>query len=519
MQRREFIKIMGISAIGLATGCGNVRAAVGIKKPNLLVIQTDEHNFRTLGCYRDTLSPEQAFMWGPKAIVETPNIDFLAKNGALCTRFYATTPVCSPSRGSLISGQYPYNTPVNQNDIALNDDVISFAELMAKDGYSTGYAGKWHLNGPPKPEWAPSRKFGFNDNRYMFNRGHWKKLELTANGPRIGAKNAKGNNSYDVDGADEKSFTTDWLADRTIEFVKANKDKSFCYMLAIPDPHGPDTVRKPYDTMFDNLDYQQPRTYEKFAKNPPSWDNTPKAGPRIQSQSKYFGMVKCIDDNIGKILKYLKDNNLMDNTIIVFTSDHGDMRSEHRRQNKSIPQDGSAKVPFIIYYPKKIKAGTIIHEAMGCVDFLPTMLALTNTKTAGKEEGRDYSQLFIDGKAPAGWKDITFFRGTGYDNDNWVAAATKRYKLVTSPIDEPWLYDLEKDPDEQINFYTDPAYRETAKFLASEMLAYAKKYNDPRYKRSKIQADLTWSISGTGPFVPASQKDDSKQKDTRHYTG
>ena len=156
-------------------------------KPNLLVIMTDEHNFRTLGCYRETLSPQQAFMWG-KAVVETPNIDSLAKNGAICTSFYATTPVCSPSRASFISGLYPQATPVVTNNIPLNDDVISFAELMKRQGYKTGFCGKWHLDGEGKPQWAPKRKFGFDDNRFMFNRGHWKKLEITPKGPRVAAR-------------------------------------------------------------------------------------------------------------------------------------------------------------------------------------------------------------------------------------------------------------------------------------------------------------------------------------------
>jgi arylsulfatase A-like enzyme len=115
---------------------------------------TDEHNFRTLGCYREMMQKRQAYMWGP-AVVETPNIDWLADQGALCTSFYATTPVCSPSRGSLISGLYPQATPVVTNNIPLNDGVVTFAHLLGKSGYKTGYAGKWHLDGGGKPQWAP----------------------------------------------------------------------------------------------------------------------------------------------------------------------------------------------------------------------------------------------------------------------------------------------------------------------------------------------------------------------------
>ena len=123
--------------------------------------------------------------------VETPNIDWIADHGAICTSFYATTPVCSPFRGTFVSGRYPQNTPVVNNNIPLGDNIITFAELLRRQGYATGYAGKWHLDGSGKPQWAPKRKFGFDDNRYMFNRGHWKKLEDTPNGPKVAAR--KGN--------------------------------------------------------------------------------------------------------------------------------------------------------------------------------------------------------------------------------------------------------------------------------------------------------------------------------------
>ncbi|MCD6355267.1 MAG: sulfatase-like hydrolase/transferase [Prolixibacteraceae bacterium] len=107
--------------------------------PNLLLIQTDEHNFRTLGCYREQLSHDQAFVWGEGINVETPNIDVLAHNGVLFTKFYAATPVCSPSRGSLVSGMYPQHTGVPVNDVPMRDDVVTFAQVLSENGYQTGF--------------------------------------------------------------------------------------------------------------------------------------------------------------------------------------------------------------------------------------------------------------------------------------------------------------------------------------------------------------------------------------------
>ena len=463
--------------------------------PNLLIIQTDEHNFRTLGCYRRTLAPEQALMWG-KAVVETPNIDRLADEGAICTSFYATTPVCSPSRGALVSGRYPQNTPVVSNNIPLSNDVVTFAEILRRKGYATGFAGKWHLDGGGKPQWAPKRKFGFEDNRYMFNRGHWKKFEITTEGPRVAARKG-GKPTYDLAGADEKSFATDFLCDRAVEFIGANKDKPFCYYVSLPDPHGPDRVRPPYDTRYKDQTYAKPRTFDVRAADLPSWGQPAGGG---YGQASYYGMVKCIDDNVGKILDALRSAGVLDRTLVVFTSDHGDLRGEHHRHNKGVPYEGSALIPFLLRYPPKVKAGTVIGEALTCVDFLPTALALMGVKTAGKEEGRDASPLFTTGRAPDGWTDVAFMRATGGPDQGWLAALTDRYKLVLSSRDVPWLIDLEKDPDELTNFFLKPERRETVRRLAKALRAYGKNHNDARIAVPRIKADLDWAIEGTGPY-------------------
>jgi arylsulfatase A-like enzyme len=211
-------------------------------------------------------------------------------------------------------------------------------------------------------------------------------------------------------------------------------------------------------------------------------------------------MVKCIDDNVGKILAALRTGELLDHTIVVFTSDHGDLRGEHGRQNKGVPYEGSAKIPFVIYCPGKIQPGTVIDEALGCVDFLPTILSLMGVESAGREEGRDASQLFLTGRAPDDWNDVAFFRSTGEVN-GWLAAVTDRYKLILSTADDPWLFDLEKDPDELTNVFADPAYRETVRQLARQLATYGRTFHDPRAENEHVRADIVWAVSGTGPYV------------------
>lgn len=458
-------------------------------QPNLLIIQTDEHNFRTLGCYRNHLSEEQALVWGRDNVVETPNIDFLADNGILFTKYYAATPVCSPSRGSLISGLYPHHNGVPKNDVPLNDNVVTYSEVLRNAGYQTGFIGKWHLDGEGKPQWEPKRKFGFADNKYMYNRGHWKKMEDTADGPKIAATNANGEPSYALENADEKSFTTDFLTDKTIDFIEQNKEQPFSVYLSLPDPHGPDRVRPPYDKMYTHMNFEKPQTFNLDPDIVPSWAK-PDKNPKL-THDQYFGMIKCIDDNVGKIITHLREYKLLDKTIIVFTSDHGDLRAEHGKHNKGNPLEASAKIPFIVYYPSRIPAGTVVKNAFNTVDFAPTVLSFMDQKVPSQMQGRDFSTLLTNPANAGSFEDITFMRSTGLGNEgNWIAAVTSRYKLILSKNDKPWLIDMKSDPNEKINFIHKAEKSETVKDLAKKLLDYSIKQNDQFLNGNKMAADL-----------------------------
>jgi arylsulfatase A-like enzyme len=445
--------------------------------PNLLIIQTDEHHFKTIGCY------------GGK-IVKTPHIDRIAAQGVLCSSFYATTPVCSPSRGAFVSGRFPQNTPVVQNNIPLGDDIITFAEILRRQGYATGFAGKWHLDGNGKPQWAPKRNFGFEDNRFMFNRGHWKKLVDTAKGPAVGARMAGGKLTYALAGADDKTFSTDWLCDKAIDFIAKNKARPFCYMVSLPDPHGPNTVRQPYADMYANVTVPIPKSLKKDPSQTPKWAKPANklSAKRIRKlMPPYYGMVKCIDDNVGRVLKALEQHDILDNTVVVFTSDHGDLCGEHCRLNKGVPYEGSAKIPFLVRYPAKVPAGTVVDEALSCVDFLPSVLALMGIKTAGKEQGRDASAL-LRGEEVRDWEDVTFIRSTS--GSPWLCAVSNDHKLVYSQSDSPWLFDLAQDPDELTNYYGQDSHREVARKLARALRVYCDTYGDPFGSVDKIKADI-----------------------------
>lgn len=483
--------------------CMNLLGATAQERPNILIIHTDEQNFRTLGCYRKLLSEDQAFIWGPGVEVETPHIDGLASEGVLFRNCYATTPVSSPSRASFLTGLYPQNAGMYTNDMVLNEDAVTFGEVLRENGYATGYIGKLHLNGKGRPEWSPTRDFGFSENTYMYNRGHWKKIIETGDGPEFRVNES-------VNTTDSLSFTTDFLTNRALEFIDTHKGNAFCCLLSIPDPHSANVVRSPYDTLYTHMNFSQPRTAFKDTTGLPAWshgENLP--GDRMEDMAQYFGMIKCIDDNVGRLVNKLKENNLLDNTIVVFTSDHGDMCGEHGLINKGVPMDGSAKVPFIIYYPKGMQRGSAVEHVMSVADFTPSLLSFCGMETGNAFDGRDLSPLWKGEKLPAKYDDVVFMRSvtaekmkSDWDESAtakralWLSAVTPEYKLTYSEneTDTPWLTRLTKDPDELVNCFYDPAYRNVVKELSEKLMRYGSKYNDPRINSPHIQAALKKAI-------------------------
>ncbi|MEN6363415.1 MAG: sulfatase-like hydrolase/transferase [Bacteroidales bacterium] len=469
--------------LGLLAACSNIVAEE--VKPNLVFIMCDELTFRTLGCYRNLLTDDLAYPWGDGIKVETPNIDRIAREGLLHNKLYPTCPVSGPSRATLFTGMYPDAVGCPKNEMPMNDGTKTLGTELLAAGYKNSYIGKWHLNGTGAPEWGVPRPFGFTDNQYMFNDGHWPWLKLKADSVTLLGQAQSSNLSampYSKDGAAGYTvyYTTDFLTNKALLALERDKEGPFCMVLSIPNPHTPRVSRADYLAPFQNLNFTNPKTGEIPNILRPKW-SIDTGGNEVkefvpQEVKEYFGAVKNIDDNVGRILKFLDDNGLTNNTIVVFTADHGDMLYEHKREDKNMPFDAAARVPFLVRYPGIIPAGKIISTATTNANVVPSLLEIMGVApivgTHGTSDAADFTStdLTVDANR------IIYSRG--YSGFN-AFIMDNRYKLALSNVEEPFLIDLQKDPDEVVNYFNDPTYNNIVTTFIAEGRRQMTNFADP----------------------------------------
>jgi arylsulfatase A-like enzyme len=190
------------------------------------------------------------------------------------------------------------------------------------------------------------------------------------------------------------------------------------------------------------------------------------------------------------------------------------MCGEHGRHNKGIPCEGSARVPFVMAAPGLVPAGTILREAMGTVDFKPTLLGLLGMEAGKTMQGRDCSEIFRKGVAPAGWVDRAFVRIGGEEGggNSWVAVFTGRHKLIFSPRDAPALFDLERDPFELSNLLDEMEQRDLIRELAGLLQGYLEDSGDPLARSEAIRADVAWAVSDAADYVVTPRSADKREE-------
>lgn len=479
MNRRDFLKVVGLGSAAAIPGFarqtdgGLMPAEAGAANgPNVLILHTDQLSCWALSAYAGRLTETPNY---GKILVHTPHIDSLATEGAILNNFFTNSAVCTPSRGCLVSGRYPHAHGAYRNNIEIKRDEVTIARVLQNNGYETGYAGKWHLDGPPKPGWVrPDRAMGFADCRFMFNRGHWKKIVDQPQGdPEVLPYNVVG---------DEKTFTTDWLAGKTIEFIRRPRSEPFFYMVSFPDPHTPFTVREPYMSMYHPQEMVVPNT---LAGSSPKTQKAAGKSEEAMRKNKahYCGLVKCIDDNVGRILATLRDKGILDDTIIVFTTDHGEYMGEHGLYGKNQWYRTAYQIPFLVRWPRKIRAGTVIDRFVTNVDVQQTLLGLMGIPPCGREQGRDASPL-LRGETIA-WKDEAMIHHSSLES---AGIFTPEYELVLKADGTHMLFDRLKDPEQTTNLCDSLQHRGVMRDLSQRIVQHNLEVDAPAVSWLRVQA-------------------------------
>jgi len=447
-----------ILACGFAILCANNSAA----KPNVVAIVTDDQGQWAVGAYgnRDCI---------------TPNLDRLAREGALFPNAFTCTPVCSPSRATYMSGRFPTEVKITDwispseagEGLGLHQPI--WPAVLKQHGYATGHFGKWHLG--MEPQFRPIAN-GF-DQFYGF----------------LGGGTNPMNPSFDHLGEPQQFMgpCPDLITTAAIDFIQKNQRSPFLVCLHFREPHLPYTPVPEEDSApFVNLDPQIPDVKGIDREQVKQWHR------------EYYGSIHALDRNVGRVLKTLDDLKLADNTWVIFTSDHGYNNGRHGVDTKGNGQwiaggvrgpkrpnmwDTSIKVPLIMRWPGVITPGTRIYDVVANLDMYRTALGALELPTPQgvTVHGVDYSPLLRGKSLPP--RDVLFGQ---YDLHNGGLAymrmiRTERYKFVRhfKARDMNELYDLREDPDELKNLVNAPKLESVRAELTAKLQTWMESIDDP----------------------------------------
>lgn len=446
-------------------------------KPNVLFVLADQLRGSSVG-------------YAGEEAVRTPNIDTFAASGTVCTNAISMFPVCGPYRGSLITGRTPITTGLVINDIPLKTNEVSIAHCFKAAGYDTAYIGKWHLDGPNRPGPVPPgpRRQGFE---------YWMAANFEHNY----------NRSYYTDNDGELKIWPGWDAEaqttHTIDYLrKHDSDNPFCLFLSWGPPHHPyRLVPKEYLNMYD----------PDVIEGRPNCPDVPR-----DDLWGYYAQTTFLDDQFQRLLDTINDIGIEDETIIVFTSDHGDMHGSHGVYKKQWPWSEALKVPFVVRYPNVVTQGAILDVPLSVIDIMPTLLGLAGVPIPDTVEGVDLSAVIQGGAAETpesvlimnpcpfsigdkrGYDQYPDYKGMRLE---YRGIITARYTYVHT-IDRPWLlFDNINDPYQMNNLIDDPAQAEICARLDGLMREHMAAINDEMLPRHHYYEHLGIDLDHRGKLV------------------
>lgn len=453
------------------------------KRPNILMIYTDQMRSDCMGC-------------AGNQDVKTPHLDRLAGEGVQFTEAFTSYPLCTPFRASLLTGKYAHKTGVFSNHFPIPTDQPSLAPALKSVGYKPGYIGKWHLYGGPKPGFVPPGpdRMGF-DHFVGYNRGHQYMDAVFYRDT---------DQPYHC-----KRYEPDFQTDHTIDFmrqVKKEGDDPFFAYVCFGPPHFPMDMPENWRTMYDpeaitlphgvpNPDLQRKKFNERlqneFGGNRnfgelskadvfEGWDQEAEEEWQIRKfVAEYYGMISNIDFNVGRLLNWLDKNNLADDTIVIFFSDHGDMLGQHGSYCgiKRQAFRASAQVPLLVRYPKQFPSALRVDSLVDvAVDTMPTLLDISGVEIPEGVQGASYRSLLEGSDIPT--RDhVQFelmkadFGGRGQRHVSPERGIRTKDWLYVRKNGRPlYLFDQNSDRYEVNNLIDNPKYSDTQAELDDQLM-------------------------------------------------
>ncbi len=431
---------------------------MGDPQPNLVYVFPDQLRYRSLGYGGDT-----------QAI--TPNIDHLAAQGINFHNAVASAPVCTAYRASLLTGKYTTSHGMVINELRMNPHQRCFGHVLADAGYHTGYIGKWHLYAnelghhlEPRNSFVPRgpHRLGFDGEwmAYNFHHENYGTYYHTESPNKI----FYGDNVYEPDAQ----------TDLAIDFIRRASQRAQPWALFLSwgpphDPWVPNNVPRRFWDMFAHTAFPDPPNYRPHNDEPycDDWARL-SDGDRAQLPSwrrGYYAQVSSIDWNVGRLLAALDDAGEAKNTIVVFTSDHGEMFGAHGRRAKNIFYEEACRVPLLMRWPQHIAAGSSSDACVSTVDLMPTLLAMLQLETPPDVEGMDLSHCVhgVAGPEPdAALMQICGATAAWEDGHEWRALRDKHYTYAIYRVDgKELLFDHSADPYQLHNLAQDETHAET----------------------------------------------------------
>lgn len=419
-------------------------------KPNILYIFADQMRASAMGCMA------AAPVGQPAEPVQTPNLDRLASGGILFTHAFANTPVCTPSRASLLTGKHALTARCIVNDLRLPEDQISIADVLNQHGYRCGYVGKWHLDGISRHMFTPPgrRRHGFDDYwaAYNCNHNYFDPKWFEDDSPEL--KRGKG---YDAD----------IQTDQAIGFMERFQGEPFCLFVSWGPPHDPYRAAPQ-----EFLDMYPPAEIPLL----PTME-----GVDREAIAGYYAHVTALDRNVGRLLAALDRLGLADDTIVVFSSDHGDMLWAHGRRNKQQPYEESIRIPLIMRWPRQLPAGKIEDVLIGVVDHTPTLLGLAGVTAPAEMNGLDLSRR-LQGQGQPAPTSVFINEHASFDQGQfwqpWRGVRTGRHTYARWLQGGALLFDNEADPYQQHNLACAPASQPLLGELEAELQGWLARLGD-----------------------------------------